>query len=393
MEKKKVMRVIARLNVGGPARHVVWLSARLDRCFETRLVTGFVEANEEEMTSFYRAEGITPVYIRGLGRSIGLRDLPAFFRLLCEMRRFRPDIVHTHTAKAGLLGRSAALLLNLSGRRIRTVHTFHGHVLHGYFSAPVSLLFRLLERFLGHVATDRVIAISRQQFEELCFRYKVAPQERFRIIPLGLDLAPLEAVARNRPSHPRKPPRIGFIGRLTSIKEPHVFLEAIRRVQKTERDAVAVIAGDGELRSELEQIAPPGTRFLGNRSEIAEVLSEIDLLALSSRNEGTPLSIIEAFAAGVPVASTAAGGCIDLLADGRGLLSPIGEPDLLAQNILRLLRDEPLRSETIRRASEFARSHYNLDRLLSDIESLYSELLQIRNDRNDTGEAKRVKRM
>lgn len=370
------MRLIARLNVGGPARHVIWLTSRLPKRFERCLVTGHVEANEEEMTHLCAEEKVTPVYVSGLGRSIGPRDLAAFRRVLKLMRAYDPDIVHTHTAKAGMLGRGAAWLLNHTTRRsrpIRVIHTFHGHVLHSYFSAPVTAFFRLIERMLGHHATDRVVVITEQQRRELAETYRVAPPERFRVIPLGLDLSGFTPRAAAIAAGDTI--RVGFVGRLTAIKDPLLFLAAGAQAIAAEPRVRLVVIGDGEMRGAMEAAAPPGTEFLGNRDDIASLMPTLDILVISSLNEGTPLSVIEAFAAAVPVATTAAGGCVDLLADGRGLVSPIGDGDALAANILRLIREPGLAEAQRQRAFAFVRRQYDLGRLLRDVELLYDDVM------------------
>jgi glycosyltransferase involved in cell wall biosynthesis len=385
MAKIKVLRIIARLNIGGPARHVIWLQSRLAERFDQRLLSGRVESNEAEMTGMMRDEGVEPVYVEGLGRSIGPRDLPAFLRVLRTMMAFDPDVVDTHTAKAGMLGRMAALCLNLARpwRKIRTVHTFHGHVLHGYFSPSVSRLFLAIERFLGRFATSRIVVITDQQFDELARTYRVAPPDRFRVVPLGIDLEEF----RPREVNPNRsaPFRVGLVGRLTAIKDPMLFLEAGRRVRREDARIQLVVVGDGEMRGEMEkavggaagavETAPRGVEFLGNRNDIAEVLSTLDLLVISSRNEGTPMSIIEAFAAGVPVVGTRAGGVVDLLADGRGLLSEIGDAAGLAANILRVARDPELAASMRERSLAYVREKYALPRMLDDMANLYEEVV------------------
>jgi glycosyltransferase involved in cell wall biosynthesis len=381
MAKIKVLRIIARLNIGGPARHVLWLQSRLARRFDQKLLSGRVESNEVEMTGMMTDEGVEPVYIEGLGRSIGPRDLPAFLRVLRAMVAFDPDVVDTHTAKAGMLGRLAALVINIvrPWKRIRTVHTFHGHVLHGYFSPAVSKFFLAIERFLGRFATSKIVVITDQQFKELAHTYRVAPPDRFRVVPLGIDLNAFRP--RSVSADLTKPFRIGLVGRLTAIKDPLLFLEAGFAARREETRIQLVVIGDGEMRAEMEKAAgtggavPTGVEFLGNRNDIAAVLSHLDLLVISSRNEGTPMSVIEAFAAGVPVVGTKAGGVVDLLADGRGLLSEIGDAKALTENILRVARDPKLAASMRDRALVYVRERYALTRMLEDMAELYEEVV------------------
>jgi glycosyltransferase involved in cell wall biosynthesis len=365
------------LNVGGPARHVVWLTSRADPGrWAVTLGTGHVEANEAEMTDFIRAEGVTPVYLEGLGRSIGPRDLPAFLRVLRLMHRIEPDIVDTHTAKAGLLGRLAAFILNLrpwKKKRIRTVHTFHGHVFHGYFSPLVSRIFLLIERFLGRFATDRIVVISRQQFEELAFRYRVAPPGRFRIVPLGIDLDRFKPVPRDLAE--AREIRVGLVGRLTAIKNPDLFLEAGFMARGQEPRIKLVVIGDGELRRDLQEKAQGLVEFLGNRDDIETLMPTLDILVISSENEGTPMSVIEAFASGVGVVGTRAGGVVDLLADDRGLLSDRGDATALSAHILRVIREPELAAAMRERALAYVRKEYPLARLMAEMERLYEEII------------------
>lgn len=379
-KKIRILRLIARLNVGGPARHVVWLTSRQKGRHDVLLASGRVEGGEAEMTAFIREEGAEVAYVEGLGRSIGPRDLAVFWRVLKLVREFQPDIIDTHTAKAGLHGRAAAWLVNLfrpRRRRIRTVHTFHGHVLHGYFSAAVSRFFLFLERLLGRHASDRIVVISQQQLEELSGRYRVAPRERFRLVRLGMDL---DAI-RKRPGDAATGDvvRVGLVGRLTAIKNPDLFLEAGRLVRAEEPAVRLVFIGDGELRPGLEEKARAlgvSAEFLGNRDDINAIMADLDVLAISSDNEGTPMSVLEAFAARVPVAGTKAGGVVDLLADGRGLLSEKGDAAGLAANILRLLREPALRQEAIVKAAEYVWREYWLDRMLGEMSALYEEILE-----------------
>ncbi len=374
MHKIKIMRIIARLNIGGPARHVIWLTSRAGPDFEPILVSGHVEANEEEMTAFCRAEGVTPLYLSGLGRSIGLKDLAVFLKILRLIHLHNPDIIDTHTAKAGMLGRSAALVLNLvRAKRIRTVHTFHGHVLHGYFSPLMTTVFRGIERFLGRFASDRIIVISRQQFDELALHYRVADPSVFRIVPLGIDVNAFKPRSADMGEGGANI-RIGLVGRLTAIKDPFLFLEAGRIVMKEEPRARLVFIGDGEMRAELERAAGAEAEFLGNRNDIENLMPTLDILAISSKNEGTPMSVIEAFAAGVVVVGTGAGGVVDLLAEERGLLSEIGDAGALAANILRFIREPELARQVRRKALDFVRREYALDRMMFDMEKVYREL-------------------
>ena len=374
MEKIRVLRIIARLNVGGPARHVIWLTSRLSSRFDRILVTGDVEKNEDELSALYREEKVQPIYLDGLGRSIGIRDIFALFRMISLIREYKPDIVHTHTSKGGFLGRLAVMYLNLFRRKkIKTVHTFHGHVLHSYFSWPVTMMFRLIEKFLGRFGTDRIVTITQQQLDEIAGTYKIAPREKFRLIRLAIDLDRFEP--QDRSIGERETIKIGFVGRLTAIKNPRLFLRAGGFVIDKNPKARLVVIGDGELRGAMLSEAHHNSDFLGNRDDIYRLIPDLDVLVISSHNEGTPVSVLEAFASGTVVACTKAGGCIDLLADGRGLLSELGDATELADNIMQYINDPELVKTTREKARKFVLENYNLKRLVGDIESLYDELI------------------
>lgn len=308
----RVFRIIARLNVGGPARHVVWLTEGMAReGVETVLVTGVVPPGEDDMSGFAAAHGVTPLVIPSMSRELSPRDAVTIWKLWRLMHRFRPDVVHTHTAKAGAVGRIAGLLYRATARRRPLfVHTFHGHVFHGYYSRWKTRIFLAIERFLARANTDRIVVLSEQQRREIHEVFGIGRAEQFDIVPLGMELPPF---AERAPSGELT---VGIVGRLTAIKNHDLFLRAAARLRG---EARFVVFGDGAERPRLERYAADlglGGRvvFAGTR-DVAEIYPAIDILALTSRNEGTPLAIIEAMAAGVPVAATAVGGVVDLLGE------------------------------------------------------------------------------
>ncbi|HLV79695.1 MAG TPA: glycosyltransferase, partial [Chthonomonadaceae bacterium] len=296
------------------------------------------------------------------------------------MRREKPDIIHTHTAKAGTLGRAAALLA-LPGRRKRLYHTFHGHVFSGYFGPRKTRMFLRIERFLGRY-TDRLIAVSERTRDDL-IAYRIAPAEKIAVVPLGLELDPFLEGARFRGELRRElclPPDallIGLVARLVPIKAIPDFLEAAAIVAERVPNAVFVIVGDGEMRQELEAQARAlglgaRARFLGFRKDLPRLYADLDMVVLSSRNEGLPTSLIEAMASGCVVVSTAVGGVPDLIQEGEtGYLAPPAEPGALAAAIQRALAERERWPQITQCAQESARERFHLQRLMAEIEALY----------------------
>lgn len=387
----RVARIIARLNVGGPARHVVWLTQALEGPeFHTALVTGVVPPGEDDMTAFAAAHGVEPVVIPEMSREISPRDVITIGKLFRFFVRFRPDIVHTHTAKAGTAGRVAGLLYRLlTRRRVRFVHTFHGHVFHSYYGKLVTWFFVTVERILARLNTDVIVTISDQQRREINERFGVGKREQFRVVPLGLDL---QACVAPRGGREGAPQTVAIIGRLTAIKNHDLFL----RVVASRRWPAAVrfvVYGDGADRPVLEQRAAAlgitdRVLFAGTRS-LQEIYAATDICALTSLNEGTPLTIIEAMANGIPSISTAVGGVVDVLGaveervseDGavyeireRGVTAASGDARAFAAGLQRLLDDRPLRERLAQRGRDHAFRTYSKERLVADIITLYREL-------------------
>lgn len=377
----RIMRIIARLNVGGPAIHVTLLSERLGPPeFESTLVCGHIGEHEGDMAYLAETRGITPVYLPELGRELSpLRDLATLVKLWRLMRQYRPDVVHTHTAKAGFVGRLAAWLADVPVR----VHTFHGHVFHGYFGRLKTTLFLWLERLTARLS-DRLITISPGLIDELANQYRIAPTEKFTNIPLGLELQPFAdtprraGACRARFGIPPDAPLIGIVGRIVPIKNHALFLQMAQRVHQQHPDAYFLIVGDGELRAEVKAQAAQlglGDRvvFTGFLQDLKPVYSDLDVLVISSDNEGTPVSIIEALAAGVPVVSTAVGGVPDLLHGGDyGRIVPPGDPDALAEAVRAALVDNAANTNDIQAATL---AQYDISRLADDLAALYRDLL------------------
>lgn len=382
MERLRVARVISRLNVGGPAIHTILLTAGLDAAgFESRLYVGAPGPAEGDMLPLARARGVEPIAVPGLGRSIHPgRDLGALGRLTREFRAFRPHIVHTHAAKAGTLGRIAARVARVPV----TVHTFHGHVLRGYFHPAVTAAFRAIERALAR-RTTLIVALSPGQRADL-LAMKIGRPERVGVIPLGLELDPfLEAQTRRgglRRHLDLRPDTklVGIVARLVPIKDHETFLAAAARVARADPAAHFVVAGDGPLRARLEaaaQRAGLGARahFLGWWGDLPALYADLDVVALTSRNEGTPVCVLEAMAAGVPVVATAVGGVPDVVRHGEtGLLVPPGDPAALAAALASLLADPDRRSALGLAGRRVAYPAYDAKALIARVEAVYREL-------------------
>ena len=380
----KILRIIARLNVGGPAIHVVNLNAGLDPArFESLLVCGREHPAEGSMADYALSCGVHPIVIPEIVNefSLKLRDGKALAKLWRLMRRERPHIVHTHTARAGLLGRVAA---RLAGVPV-VVHTFHGHVLRGYYSAPKTELLRRMEQALAW-GTDRIVTVSERVKDELV-NYGVAPPERITVIPLGFDLHPFLSCEDQRGLFRRElglrdgTRLVGIVGRLFPIKNHRLFLDAAARVAAREPDCRFVIVGDGILRPELEQVSSDlglagRVIFTGWRKDLPRIYADLDVLVVSSDNEGTPVSAIEAMAARCPVVATRVGGIPDLIIDGEtGFLVPPKNAEQLAAAVIHLLREPDVAHRVGQAARAVARERFSVERLIDDTEDLYEELL------------------
>jgi glycosyltransferase involved in cell wall biosynthesis len=386
----KILRVIARLNMGGPALHVAYLTAGLrERGYDTTLVAGSLARGEDSMAFVADACDVDVVRIDELGREISpLRDLVATLRLARLIRRERPDILHTHTAKAGTVGRVAALLAGRHAPPI-VVHTFHGHVLRGYFGPLRSWFFLRLERWLAK-RTTALIAVSPQVRDDLV-ALGVAPPERFVVIRLGIELGERVASEQDGRAETRRylgiPPdrfAIGWIGRMTAVKRTDDALVAFKRLRDDGVDAVLCLVGDGPDRPQLERRAHElgvvrDTLFLGYQENVAPFYAAFDALVLPSSNEGTPVSAIEALAAGRPVVATRVGGVPDVVQEGEdGFLVEPGATDDLAGRLAELAHSPKLRERMGRAGRERVLPRYAVERLVDDVDRLYRSLLRAR---------------
>lgn len=395
MKKIKILRIIARLNIGGPAIHTVLLTAYLDKSrFEQTLVTGRVSADEGDMSYYALAHNVEPYVIAELKRDLNVvSDLIAFKKIYALIGKEKPDIVHTHTAKAGALGRLAAALYgSLSGRRIILIHTFHGHILNGYFNTAANKCFAFIEKVLA-LATYRIITVSDSVKNEL-ISLGIAKKEKVQVIPLGFEL---EAFLGIPHAQKKDTLNIGIVGRLVPIKNHRLFLEAAAKVVTLRPDHKIrfSIIGDGQLRRELEELTQrlnldKIVRFLGWETNLEKTYSELDVVALTSLNEGTPVSVIEAMASARPVIATNVGGVADLLGPERkehidsllnfkvlqrGILVEPGNAEGFAQALVFLLENTGLREALGEEGRYFAKNNFSKERLLSDIGRLYTAAL------------------
>lgn len=401
----KIVRIIARLNVGGPARHVIWLTKEFSSSeFESVLIAGTVPEGEEDMSYFAAAHNVEPVYVQEMSRELSPRDIISLWKVYRCLAREEPDIIHTHTAKAGTVGRIAGILYRwLNWKNVKIIHTFHGHIFHSYYGAFKTKIFLLIEKFLARFATDKIIVITNQQFEEIHQRFGVGRADQYEIIPLGIDLQPFRhspekrALMRRELNASENEIIVGFVGRLTEIKNVSMFLRAAEIYRQQKNDAAPdlkfVVIGDGELRAALEREAKTRdlgdtVQFLGSRADTDVFYSGLDIVALTSLNEGTPLSLIEAMANETPVISTAVGGVVDLMGAEktatenfivceRGIKIPVpATAEDFYKGLIYLAKNETLQKSLALNGKNFIEAQYDLKRLIGDEKKLYRDLMR-----------------
>lgn len=378
----KILRIITRLNIGGPAIHTILLSSSLNKKrYRDVLVCGSVSDSEGDMIYLAKEKNVVPIVIPELGRDISpFNDLRALLKVYTIIKKEKPDIIHTHTAKAGTLGRLAAIL---AGVPIK-IHTFHGHVFDGYFSPKKARIFLWIERFLAFF-TDTVITVSGRVADDIVKRLKVTRKEKCAVIPLGFELDKFLDCERVkgafRRAHAISPETllVGIVGRMVPIKNHRMFIDAAKMIKSDfpGLDVTFVIVGDGELKSSI--IADVRSRGLekdviltGWVEDLASVYADLDVVVLTSLNEGTPVSLIEAMASGKPVIGTDVGGVSDLITDrSNGFLVPSGDAVELARKIALLLESASERKAFGEQGRKTALSVYTKERLVRDIEDLY----------------------
>lgn len=382
-EKIKILRIITRINVGGPAIHTILLTGGLDpQRFTSILVKGREDVSEGNMLDLAREKGVQPVLVPTLQREVNLKkDWNAFWKIFWMIKKEKPGIVHTHTAKAGALGRLAA---KLAGVPI-IVHTFHGHTFYEYFSQKEAGRYIRIERFLGSF-TNRIITVSNRGREDL-LKYRIGRPEKILHIPLGLELEKFLDCEKYRGEFRKEVGfsaddlLIGIVARLVPIKGHTYFLEAAKKILEKKPEAKFLIVGDGELRKELEDYTAKlrivnNVFWTGFRSDLPRVYADLDLVVLSSLNEGLPVTIIEAMSAAKPVVATDVGGVRELVIDGKtGVVVPSKNSDALARGVINILSNSDRIKEMGKKARELAYPKYSIKRLIEDIENLYEQLI------------------
>lgn len=390
----RVLRIINRLNLGGPTLNVAYLSKHLSPDYETLILSGKRDKSEKNSAFLMKKMGLQPKYVPQMRRAINpMRDRSAYRKMRRIIRDFKPDIVHTHAAKAGAIGRYAALREKVPV----IVHTFHGHVFHSYFNRWKTNTFLNIERFLAR-KTDRIIAISELQKRELTEEHHVCPPDKVTVIPLGFDLQRFtDGVPEKRKRFRQRfkieddEVAVGIIGRIVPVKNHALFIKGLASVLKrTSKKVRAFIVGDGDLRHQVERLArslniphtygaPPKEvaplTFTSWVTEIDEVNAGLDVVALTSLNEGTPVSLIEAQAANKPIVATRVGGIEDVVIEGEtALLSEVDDLPGFSSNLLRVIEGNGLNGG-LPRGSEFVNTRFNYKRLVADTLDLYNQLL------------------
>ena len=396
--KIRVLHILNRFNLGGPTYYAVYLTRFLPEEFEAVLIGGVKD--EQEGTSEYVTEqyGVKPVLIKSMHRSIGHQDFQAYKEIRSIIKHYKPDIVHTHAAKAGFLGRVAA---KRCGVKV-IVHTFHGHVFDKYFNAHKSNFYQILERFLAKISTA-IIALSDKQRYDLVEKYRICSNDKIQVIPLGLDLAKYVENKEQKRIAFRKAYGfaddevvIGIVGRLAPIKNHTLFIKAMQKVKSaTTQKIKLLIVGDGEEHEHIENLCRQLNFTIANYNsqqggecpqveviftswikEVDEVYAGIDIVALTSLNEGTPGSLIEAQAANKPIVATRVGGVADIVKEGStALLVESENVEEFAQKTLSLVEDKGLRHELSQNGSQYALDSYGYQQLVKNMAQLYHRLL------------------
>ncbi len=392
----KVLRIINRFNLGGPTYNAGYLTKYLPNNFETKLIGGNNEKSEADSLFILESIGVEGIIIGEMGRSINpLNDWYAFKKIRKIIKEYNPDIVHTHASKAGTLGRLAAWL---SGVPV-IVHTYHGHIFHSYFSPVKTYVFKIIERFLAR-KSNAIIVISQSQKHDLCTKFKIVPEKKTHVIPLGFDLnrfsvnqAEKKALFRTHYKISSTDILVVIVGRLAPVKNHEMFLKVVKAVKKNQSDKNIrfMVIGDGETRKSIEQkaidmgisISTPEKQenkatiiFTSWIREIENVYAAADISVLTSLNEGTPVSLIESLAAGVPVVSTNVGGISDFVVEGvHGFLTKVEQTDLFAQRIIELANNENLRQQMAENGKKQVISLFGYERLVTDVTNLYTNLL------------------
>jgi glycosyltransferase involved in cell wall biosynthesis len=392
----RVLRILNRLIIGGPATNATLLTKYMEPAFDTVLVIGEKDDHEQDATFLTDNLGIKPVVVSKMKRSINpVNDGKAYLEVKALIEKYKPDIVHTHAAKAGIIGRMAAEACNVPV----IIHTFHGHVFHSYFSKWQTESFIMMERYLARRSTG-IVAISKTQKDELVNTYKICADDKMNIIPLGLDLDKFKVQPEEKRIEFRNKYKahdddilIGIVGRIVPVKNHALFVEAAARViAQTNKKVKFIVIGDGDMRQQMENefrkanidysYFPYEQRLatatcLSWQMNMDEVFSALDIVALTSHNEGTPLSLIEAQAAGRALVSTNVGGVTDVVLQNKsGYVVEPGNAEDFANGLLKLIEDIDLRKDFGLKGVEFAHNNFSYQRLVSDMSGYYFSLLE-----------------
>ncbi|MBL4652837.1 MAG: glycosyltransferase [Flavobacteriales bacterium] len=393
MSKPKVLRIINRFNLGGPTYNVGYLSKYMEDEFETLLIGGMKDESEDSSEFIVEKLGLNPIIIPEMRREINFKqDRIAYKKIKQIIADFKPDIVHTHASKSGAIGRLAAVNMKVPV----ILHTFHGHVFHSYFGKTKTAFYKQVEKYLAEKST-KLVAISEIQKHELAKIHKIAPLSKLKVIQLGFDLQKFQdnyeekrTVFREKYKIKDSEVAIGIIGRLVPIKNHKLFLRGIKQVtNNADKKIRAFIIGDGELRAELEQLCKDLDLEFGGEKEaklitftswirdISAVYPGLDVVALTSLNEGTPVSLIEAQAANTPIVSTNVGGIENIVIPNKtALLSEVDNHQLFFDNLKSLIDDETKRKLMQQYGWEHVQAKFSYARLVSDTKQLYFELLE-----------------
>lgn len=395
----KILRIFNRMIIGGPALNVSLLTHFLAPKYETKLVVGIPDPHEKTADFLLERFQVNPIVIPEMSRSVAFgNDFISYRKIKAIIEDFKPDIVHTHAAKPGAIGRMAAANCKVPV----ILHTYHGHYFHSYFSPLKTRAYLEIERFMAKKST-RIIAISEKQKLELAGTYRIAPPEKFEVVPLGLYLEPFQTEMAHKRNAFRKDfgleedcIAIGIIGRLAPIKNHRLFIEAISYVLKhTTQKVKAFIIGDGECLEEIKgfckalnlEFSLPGAPnfskpiiFTSWRTDIDVVNAGLDIITLTSLNEGTPVSIIEAQANSKPIVSTLCGGIQDIIIENEtALLSKVDDHPGFFNNLLKVVEDACLRKKMSEKGAQWAQEKFSHHRLIADMDKLYEKLLLEKN--------------
>ena len=390
-KKIKILRIINRFNIGGPTYNATFLTRFISDDYETLLVGGLPDEGETDSLHVLKEYGVEPLLIEEMKRLPSFQnDRKAYLRLKEIIKEYKPDIVHTHASKAGALGRKAALSCKVP----IIVHTFHGHVFHSYFGKIKTKLFKLIERRLAKKSTG-IVAISELQKKELSLEHNICKDHKIKVINLGFDLKKFNnnletnrELTRNNFSIDQDEIAVAIVGRLAPIKNHHFFLDVIQEISNRSKKRIAVfIVGDGSERGAIEQKIEQMTLGSNVRIEMTSWIKEIgifnagmDIMCLTSNNEGTPVSLIEAQAACIPVITTDVGGVKDIILDGEtGFIVPKDSIQKYTEKLLILIEDENKRKKMSQNGWSFVEHKFHYTTLVKNMETYYSELLNAKN--------------